>query len=58
MNLPKDPVMCLSVVNTALRDGADTLEGLCAGWGIPEEELLDRLGAAGFTYDEERRQFR
>ena len=34
MTLPKDPVMCLSVVNMALRDSADSIEELCAGWDI------------------------
>ena len=53
MTLPKDPVMCLSVVNMALRDSADSIEELCAGWDIEWQELVSRLAAAGFEYDEE-----
>ena len=58
MTLPKGPVMCLSVVNMALRDSTDSIEELCAGWDIEWQELAGRLAAAGFEYDEERRQFR
>ena len=58
MNLPKDPVMCLSVVNMALRDGADSLEELCSGWGEEKEDLIRRLAEAGFEYDEKERRFR
>ena len=29
MNLPKDPVMLLSYLNTQLRDNYDSLEALC-----------------------------
>ena len=58
MSLPKDPVMCLSVVNTLLRDTGDTLDEVCRSWGEEKEDLLRRMAEAGFEYDEEERRFR
>ena len=58
MSLPKDPVMCLSVVNTLLRDTGDTLDEVCRSRGEEKEDLLRRMAEAGFEYDEEGRRFR
>ena len=58
MSLPKDPVMCLSVVNTLLRDTGDTLDEVCRSRGVEKEDLLRRMAEAGFEYDEEERRFR
>ena len=58
MSLPKDPVMCLSVVNTLLRDTGDTLDEVCRSRGEEKEDLLRRMAEAGFEYDEEERRFR
>ena len=43
MNLPKDPVMLLSVVNTQLRDKYESLEELAKAHMINEEEIIDSL---------------
>ncbi|MCR5371623.1 MAG: DUF4250 domain-containing protein [Clostridium sp.] len=56
--LPRDPVMCLSAVNAALRDSSESLDELCAAWGEEKEELIRRLAEAGFEFEEERRRFR
>ena len=58
MSLPKDPVICLSVVNTLLRDTGDTLDEVCRSRGEEKEDLLRRMAEAGFEYDEEGRRFR
>ncbi|MBO5573621.1 MAG: DUF4250 domain-containing protein [Clostridium sp.] len=58
MSLPKDPVICLSVVNTLLRDTGDTLDEVCRSRGEEKEDLLRRMAEAGFEYDEEERRFR
>lgn len=55
--LPKDPVMMLSVVNTKLRDFYSSLDDLCEDMGVEREEIAAQLRAAGYEYDEERRQF-
>ena len=56
--LPTDPFMLLSVVNTRLRDEYASLDELCAALGIVPQELASRLEAAGFTYMPEINQFR
>ena len=56
--LPTDPFMLLSVVNTRLRDEYASLDELCAALGIDPQELASRLEAAGFTYMPEINQFR
>ena len=56
--LPQDPVMLMSVLNTKLRDGYDSLEALCDDLELDRDRLTDRLHEAGFDYDPERNQFR
>lgn len=56
--LPTDPFMLLSVVNTRLRDEYAALDELCAALDIDPQELASRLEAAGFTYMPEINQFR
>lgn len=55
--LPNDPVMLLSVVNTALRDRFPTLERFCAAEGIEKDVLIEKLGAIDYIYDPEENQF-
>ena len=54
MELPKDPFMLLSVVNTKLRDCYADLEDM----GIDRAALERQLAAAGFEYMPEINQFR
>lgn len=58
MELPEDPFMLLSAVNTGLRDRYPTLDDLCDDKGISREELEKKLAAAGFEYMPEINQFR
>ncbi len=55
--LPSDPVMCMSVVNTKLRDLYGSLEALCEDLDEDQKTLEEKLSAAGFSYDRERNQF-
>lgn len=57
-NLPSDPIMLYSVVNTKLRDEYPTLEDLCTSLDISPDDLQSRLAAVGFTYDPATNQFR
>ena len=36
--IPKDPIMCLSFVNTQLRDAYNSLEELCRAFDVKKEE--------------------
>ena len=56
--IPKDPVMCMSVVNTLLRDQYETLDALCEDLEEEKSTLTERLSLAGFVYDAEKHQFR
>ena len=51
MELPNDPVMLMSYLNTKLRDGADDLSDLCDALDTDEETLLLRLKNAGLCYE-------
>jgi len=58
MNLPKDPALLASCLNTLLRDDYDSLEELCDDRELSLKEILDRLRAAGLSYDESTRRIR
>lgn len=55
--LPNDPVMLLSVVNTRLRDYYASLDILCEELGEEKQEILDKLSAIDYAYNEEQNQF-
>ena len=55
--LPKDPVMLLSVVNTRLRDYCSNLDAFCENYQIVKEELVSQLGTIDYYYDEDSNQF-
>ena len=57
MNLPKDPVMLLSVVNTELRDYYESLEELAKAHMISEKEIVEKLRMIQYEYHKERNQF-
>lgn len=57
MNLPKDPVLLLSVVNTKLRDYYSSLDALCEDMGEDKQVLTDILKGIDYEYDESGNQF-
>ncbi len=57
MNLPSDPVMLLSFVNTKLRDDYGSLDELCSSLGADKDEILAKLSQVNYTYDEELNKF-
>ena len=57
MDLPKDPVMLLSFVNTKLRDDYSSLDELSLSLCISPDEIRNRLDAIGYSYDEELNRF-
>ena len=57
MNLPKDPVLLLSVVNTKLRDYYPSLDALCEDMGEDKQVLTDILKGIDYEYDESGNQF-
>ena len=57
MNLPKDPVMLLSVVNTQLRDNYPTLAELAAAYMTEVDAIMEKLASINYHYDEGQNQF-
>ena len=55
--LPQDPAILLSYINTKLRDEYSDLDALCEGLGIDREALVACLGRAGFEYSPENNKF-
>lgn len=56
--LPKDPVMLLSVVNTNLRDLYSSLDEFCNAKDADKNEIVNALSAIGYEYNEESNQFK
>ena len=55
--LPKDPMLCLSVVNTKLRDSYSNLDDLCQEFEIEKETLIEKLKQIDYEYDANQNQF-
>ncbi len=55
--LPKDPMLLLSVVNTKLRDFYPSLDVLCMEMDVDKDMLVDKLKGIDYEYDEPRNQF-
>ncbi len=55
--MPKDPVILLSYVNTQLRDTYPSLDEFCDSKGAERSEVEDIIGRAGYKYDPEKNRF-
>lgn len=55
--IPQDPIICMSYVNTQLRDFYSSLDLLCDDLMINRDELVKKLADAGFSYDREQNRF-
>ncbi len=58
MNLPKDPVILLSYVNTKLRDNYPSLAEFCRVLNINSDDLVRTLESIDYHYDIDTNQFR
>lgn len=50
--------MCLSFINTQLRDYYSSLESLCDDLAVDRRELEKKLAEAGYSYDKGQNRFR
>lgn len=55
--LPNDSMLCLSVVNTKLRDHYASLDALCDDLAIDKESLVEKMKLIDYEYDEVTNQF-
>ena len=53
----KDPYLLLSIVNTKLRDEAETLQDLCLTYDRKIEDIIMKLETVGYSYDRTLNQF-
>ncbi len=58
MQLPNDPVMLLSLINTNLRDHFASLDQLCDEEGIEKAAIVEKLAAIDYYYEADVNQFR
>ena len=56
-NLPNDPIILLSVINTKLRDMYSSLDLLCDDLNEDKDEIIKKLLNAGFEYDHIQNRF-
>lgn len=57
MELPKDNMMLLSIINTKLRDFYGNLEELCDDYNLEKSQIESRLQAIGYSYDKNLNKF-
>lgn len=57
MELPQDPFMLLSVINTKLRDFYSSLDALCNDMDVDKDEICEKLKGVGFEYYSEMNKF-
>ena len=57
MNLPNDPAILVSVLNTKLRDFYPSLDALCDDLEADKDTLISRCRMIGYEYNRERNQF-
>lgn len=55
--VPKDPVMLMSYLNTQLRDHYSTWEECCKSLNLEKEQIEKTLKQIDYVYDPERNQF-
>lgn len=55
--LPGDPMMLLSVVNTKLRDSYVDLQAMCEDLEADEVWIKEKLKAVGYKYNQELNRF-
>ena len=57
VNLPNDPMILLSYINTKLRDNYSNLNVLCDDLGVTKDDVCTTLYALGYAYDKSLNKF-
>ncbi|SER42570.1 DUF4250 domain-containing protein [Lachnobacterium bovis] len=57
MNMPKDPVMLLSYINTQLRDNYESLEELSKSLSVDIDSINEKLNSIDYVYDPKKNKF-
>ena len=56
-DLPKDPMILLSFVNTKLRDDFPSLEAFCENFNVKPEDISSALSKIDFEYSSSLNKF-
>lgn len=56
--LPKDPIILLSTINTALRDEYASLDDLCDDKSFDKDEIIKALASVNYSYNQDTNQFK
>ena len=57
MNIPNDPMMLLSFINTKLRDDYKDFSTLCYELELDESAVTDKLASIDYSYNRELTRF-
>jgi len=58
MNIPNDPIILLSYINTLLRDEYSDFDELCSSLCIKRTDVENKLNGVGFYYDAASNSFK
>lgn len=58
MDIPNDPAILFSYINTKLRDEFSSLDDLCRSLDISQEEIVKNLASIGCVYDVNTNRFK
>ncbi len=58
MNIPNNPAILLSYINTKLRDEFSSLDELCKSLCISKSDIEKKLASIGYVYSEETNSFK
>lgn len=50
-NLPSDPIILLSYINTKLRDNYPSLQELCYDLNVSQKDVETKLMSIGYSYN-------
>ena len=56
-NIPKDPVMLLSYLNTQLRDFYPDMDELCRGLDLDRKTVDEAMASIDYAYDSAKNQY-
>ena len=57
MELPKDPMILFSFINTNLRDNYKSLDELCEDIHVNKKNIVEELESVGFEYNPNQNKF-
>ena len=57
MNLPNNPFVLLSYINTKLRDNYSSLDDLVDNLDLNKDEIINALKSINYEYDESLNKF-